>query len=65
MTLCVACANELTFPVEVAEEHNMRGTSSAEYINYVDDDVHLTCGCHFHWCVSPSKLYHTLTVLPC
>lgn len=54
MAKCVACHQRLTLYVEPDEEDDeetMGGSSSANTGSYVDDDVQLQCGCHFHWSV--------------
>ena len=62
MATCVACHESLTFYVELDEEEEdededetMEGSGS-----YVDDDVLLPCGCHFHWSVHLTLLYQRL-----
>lgn len=49
MAGCVACSKPLTLYIEYDEED--AGSSSANTGSYVDDDVQLQCGCHFHWSV--------------
>jgi hypothetical protein len=49
MAGCVACSKALTLDIEPEEEE---AGSSASNGSYVDDDVQLQCGCHFHWSVS-------------
>ena len=55
MALCVACNKALTLYIEPAEEDEemeaMGGSASVDKGSYVDDDVQLQCGCHFHWFV--------------
>ena len=54
MAKCVACYKPLTLyiePDDEDDEDNMGGSSSANSGSYVDDDVQLQCGCHFHWSV--------------
>lgn len=54
MTVCVACQNPLTLYIEPGEEdedETLGGSASANTGSYVDDDVQLQCGCHFHWSV--------------
>ena len=63
MALCVACNKPLTLFIESAEEdeemETMEGSASANTGSntgsYVDDDLQLQCGCHFHWSVHYSK----------
>ena len=60
MALCVACNKPLTLFIESAEEdeemETMEGSASANTgSSYVDDDLQLQCGCHFHWFVHCSK----------
>ena len=59
MALCVACNKPLTLFIESAEEdeemETMEGSASANTSSYVDDDLQLQCGCHFHWSVHYSK----------
>ncbi|KAJ4303253.1 hypothetical protein N0V90_002146 [Kalmusia sp. IMI 367209] len=56
MSVCVACNKPLEVEVEFEEDEDdvqMRGSSSgkapAAAPETVPDDVHLNCGCHFHW----------------
>ena len=54
MAVCVACQKPLTLYIEAGEEDDdetMGGSASANTGSYVDDDVQLQCGCHFHWSV--------------
>ena len=54
MAKCVACHNLLTLYVEHDEEEEdetMGDSPSMNTGSYVDDDVQLQCGCHFHWSV--------------
>lgn len=54
MALCVTCQKPLTLyiePDEEDEDEGMGNESSANAGSYVDDDVRLQCGCHFHWSV--------------
>ena len=54
MAECVTCHNPLTLYVEHDEEEEdetMGGTTIMNTGSYVDDDVQLQCGCHFHWSV--------------
>lgn len=56
MAKCVACHRPLTLyiePDEEDEDETMGGSASANTGTYVDDDVQLQCGCHFHWFVVP------------
>ena len=53
-TRCVSCEKVLTLFIEPDEEDDdapMEGSGDAAEGSYVDDDVHLQCGCHFHWFV--------------
>ena len=56
MALCVACRKILTLYIEPEEEdeegETMGGSAGANPGSYVDDDVQLQCGCHFHWSVT-------------
>ena len=57
MAQCVACHNPLTLYIEHDEEEEdetMGGSTSMNTGSYVDDDVQLQCGCHFHWSVDPA-----------
>jgi len=55
MPVCVACQKPLEVEVELEEEDEdaQMGASSskapAAQPETVPDDVHLNCGCHFHW----------------
>ena len=54
MAKCVACHNPLTLYVdhdEEEEDETMGGSTIMNTGSYVDDDVQLQCGCHFHWSV--------------
>ncbi len=55
MATCVTCQTPLTLyiePEEEDEDKHMVSGPSADAGSYVDDDVQLQCGCHFHWSVS-------------
>ena len=51
MAVCVACQEPLTLRIDEGGEDEgsdppvVRSSSDS----YVDDDVYLRCGCHFHW----------------
>lgn len=54
MAACVACQSPLTIEVDYSDSEDdvqMGGSSSAAASakNTVPDDVHLNCGCHYHW----------------
>ncbi|KAL6710465.1 hypothetical protein ACN47E_008513 [Coniothyrium glycines] len=54
MSVCVSCNKPLEVEIEPEEdEYEQVGSSSgkgpAAAPETVPDDVHLTCGCHFHW----------------
>ena len=53
--MCVACHKTLILYIDSAEEdeegEDMESSASANARSYVDDDVQLQCGCHFHWSV--------------
>lgn len=51
MTSCVVCTNPLTLFLEDEDGDEMSGQpgASSSSASYVDDDVQLLCGCHFHW----------------
>ncbi|KAF2263949.1 hypothetical protein CC78DRAFT_560540 [Lojkania enalia] len=55
MSTCVACQQPLLIELEPEEDEDveMGGSSSgkgrAVGLETVPDDVHLNCGCHFHW----------------
>ena len=54
MAQCVACHDPLTLYVGhdgEEEDETMGGSTSMNTGSYVDDDVQLQCGCHFHWSV--------------
>lgn len=54
MAVCVDCKKHLKILVEPEEEDEdevMVAASSANTGCWVDDDVQLQCGCHFHWSV--------------
>lgn len=51
MNTCVVCEKPLILPIDENGDDSdsdlpVAGSSNA---SYVDDDVHLRCGCHFHW----------------
>ena len=51
---CVSCHNPLTLLVEsdeVVEDSFVAGAGPSDQDSYVDDDVLMQCGCHFHWSV--------------
>ena len=47
MTSCVVCQKSLVLRVE--EEERDEDLADASENSLIDDDVHLTCNCHFHW----------------
>ncbi|GME28983.1 uncharacterized protein LTHEOB_848 [Neofusicoccum parvum] len=54
MDACVACQNPLVIDVDYSDSDDdvaMGGSSSAQQSasKTVPDDVHLNCGCHYHW----------------
>lgn len=56
MAVCVSCNRPLVLELDSSEDedHEMGGASSsgkapAAAPETVPDDVHLNCGCHFHW----------------
>lgn len=50
MAECVACHKPLTLYIEPDEDDEDESMGdSANTGSYVDDDVQLQCGCHFHW----------------
>ncbi|KAF2759968.1 hypothetical protein EJ05DRAFT_474996 [Pseudovirgaria hyperparasitica] len=52
MSVCVACKKHLVLDIDFSdddEDTSMGGSSSAQPTKQVPDDVHLSCGCHFHW----------------
>ncbi|KAF2147544.1 uncharacterized protein K452DRAFT_262114 [Aplosporella prunicola CBS 121167] len=53
MSACVACQNPLLLELDESDdEHDVcigGSSSSAAAPKTVPDDVHLNCGCHFHW----------------
>ena len=54
MAACVVCHRPLTLYIEPDEENedeSMVGSANAKTGSYLDDDVQLQCGCHFHWSV--------------
>ena len=54
MAKCVTCHKPLILDIELDEDdedETMGGSASANTGSYVDDDVQLQCGCHFHWSV--------------
>ena len=58
MAACVTCEKPLTLLVEDEEgdaQDESMGESGISAGSYVDDDVQLNCGCHFHWSVSFSR----------
>lgn len=63
---CVSCDKALELRIELDEEDDepMRGSSNSIQENYVDDDVHMQCGCHFHWSVKCDNLnVHVLMII--
>ena len=52
--VCVVCKSPLVLEVEreLEDESAMEASSAAEP-QFVEDDVLLQCGCHFHWSVYP------------
>ena len=60
MATCVACNKVLTLYIEPddesEEDETMEGSANANTGSYVDDDVQLQCGCHFHWSVHHASL---------
>ena len=54
MAACVSCEKPLTLLIEHDEddEDQSMGDPSINAGSYVDDDVQLNCGCHFHWSVA-------------
>ncbi|KAI9707360.1 MAG: hypothetical protein M1836_000320 [Candelina mexicana] len=54
MSICVVCRKLLIVQIEEEEEEDeqiegsMRVEASGSFTT-VPDDVHLSCGCHFHW----------------
>lgn len=60
MAACASCHDPLVIEVELEDEDGdmEMGESSAAAAStsekrIVPDDVHLNCGCHFHWYVEP------------
>ena len=53
MGTCVTCELPLVVEVDLEEDEDdaMVGSSSATTPQVVDDDVTLSCQCHFHWSV--------------
>lgn len=55
MAACVACQNPLILELDYSDSDDddvqMGGSSSAaaNASKTVPDDVHLNCGCHYHW----------------
>ena len=54
MTVCAACQKPLTLHLngdDEDEDDEDKGdpSTSPRDGSYIDDDVHLSCGCHFHW----------------
>jgi hypothetical protein len=57
MDVCSSCKDSLIVEVELSdndEDVEMGGSSSATAagnggVTTVPDDIHLNCGCHFHW----------------
>jgi hypothetical protein len=55
-TECVACHQPLVLEIDDSEDEedvqmdeSSAGGASTSTPNTVPDDVHLICGCHFHW----------------
>jgi hypothetical protein len=60
MSECVSCHQPLVIEiddssdeegedVEMGESSNAGASNAASTPDTVPDDVHLNCGCHFHW----------------
>jgi hypothetical protein len=50
MAACVACQQPLVLEVELfLDDDEDVGMASGSAPQTVLDDVHLNCGCHFHW----------------
>ncbi|OCL13582.1 hypothetical protein AOQ84DRAFT_332418 [Glonium stellatum] len=49
MAACVACQQPLVLEVELEDDDEDVGMASGSAPQTVPDDVHLNCGCHFHW----------------
>jgi len=54
MAACVACKKPLVIELEPDEDEDVEmggssGKGPAPTRETVPDDVHLNCGCHFHW----------------
>lgn len=64
MTTCVTCDNPLVVEIEPDdddEDVGMGGSSAnATSKKTVPDDVHLSCGCHFHWSANPPSYLSSL-----
>lgn len=51
MTTCAKCNGPLEIEIGLSDESDMdtNGPSQDQATETVPDDVHLPCGCHFHW----------------
>lgn len=54
MSVCIACQTPLIIEVDYSDSEDdvqMGGSSSVAQSTKqtVPDDVHLSCGCHYHW----------------
>jgi len=57
MTACATCELPLVLEIESDGDDKMdstsRGGASTTVAHTVPDDVHMSCGCHFHWYLHP------------
>ena len=62
ITACVSCKKALILFIEPEEDdETMVESSSTNRPTHVDDDVHMQCGCHFHWSVASRALNPSYT----
>ncbi|KAF2802052.1 uncharacterized protein BDZ99DRAFT_455170 [Mytilinidion resinicola] len=68
MNICEACKEPLVVEVDLSDDDDdieMGGSSSAAAaagnggVKTVPDDIHLNCGCHFHWTCLLDSYTHT------
>jgi hypothetical protein len=59
MSVCASCHQPLIIQVDLSDDDDVdMGSSSsaaAAQSESVPDDVHLNCGCHFHWYAGPTR----------
>lgn len=56
MSVCVVCDEPLVLNIADSDDDSdveISGSSATARANQVPDDVHLHCGCHYHWSEIP------------